>query len=264
MSVFQVRRLFSPGHVSVDSLTGPDGILCLGWKLCSAGLTAPALPMRSAPARPLISSHPLYFGVFQIKILFSLAIGSRAFCTVTLGWFAAECEAAGMRISTSKSKAMVISRKKVAYPLQIGGEFLPQVKEFKYLGVLFTSEGRMVREIDRRIGVASAVMRSIYRSLMTKKELSCKAKLSIYRSVYVPTLTYGYELWIMTERTRSRIQAAEMSFPHRVAERSLRDRVKSSISISRRSRRKCLGRGKSWHLCLDCIFRFRRCVVQST
>ncbi len=55
-----------------------------------------------------------------------------------------------------------------------------------------------------------------------------------------------------------------MSFPHRVAERSLRDRVKSSISISRRSRRKCLGRGKSWHLCLDCIFRFRRCVVQST
>ncbi len=83
VSVFQVRRLFSPGHVSVDSLTGPDCILCPGWKLCSAGLTAPALPMRSAPARPLISSHPLYFGVFQIKILFSLAIGSRAFCSVT-------------------------------------------------------------------------------------------------------------------------------------------------------------------------------------
>ncbi len=32
----------------------------------------------------------------------------------------------------------------------------------------------------------------------------------------------------------------------------------------RRSRRKCLGREKSWHLCLDCIFRFRRCIVQST
>ncbi|GAA6103504.1 uncharacterized protein LOC122141275, partial [Tachysurus ichikawai] len=37
-----------------------------------------------------------------------------------LGRFAAECEVAGMRISTSKSEAMVLSRKKVACPLQVG------------------------------------------------------------------------------------------------------------------------------------------------
>ncbi|XDV25050.1 hypothetical protein PO909_029047 [Leuciscus waleckii] len=65
-------------------------------------------------------------------------------------------------------------------------------------------------------------MRSMYRSVVVKKELSCKAKLSIYRSIYVPTLTYGHELWVMTERTRSRIQAADMSFLPRVAGRSLR------------------------------------------
>ncbi|KAI3372975.1 hypothetical protein L3Q82_023414 [Scortum barcoo] len=76
--------------------------------------------------------------------------------------FAAECEAAGMRISTSKSEAMVLDRKRVACPLRVGGEVLPQWKEFKYLGVLFTSEGKMEREIDRRIGAASAVMRSVY------------------------------------------------------------------------------------------------------
>ncbi|KAI3356318.1 hypothetical protein L3Q82_017539 [Scortum barcoo] len=117
--------------------------------------------------------------------------------------FAAECEAAGMRISTSKSEAMVLDRKRVACPLQVGGEVLPQVEEFKYLGVLFTSEGKIEREIDRRIGAASAVMRSVYRTVVVKKELSRKAKLSIYRSIYVPTLTYGHELWVMTERTRS-------------------------------------------------------------
>ncbi len=65
---------------------------------------------------------------------------------------------------------------------------------------------------------------------MVKKELSRKAKLSIYWSIYVPTLTYGHELWVMTERTRSRIQAAEMSFLRRVAGRSLRDRVRSSVT----------------------------------
>ena len=70
--------------------------------------------------------------------------------------------------------------------------------------------------------------RSLYRSVVVKKELSRKAKLSIYRSIYVPILTYGHELWDMTERTRSQIQAAEMSFLRRVAGRSLRDRVRSS------------------------------------
>ncbi|KAK3520218.1 hypothetical protein QTP70_019360 [Hemibagrus guttatus] len=147
-----------------------------------------------------------------------------------LGHFAAECEAAGMRVSTSKSEAMVLDRKKVACTLQVGGEVLPQVEELKYLGVLFTSEGRMDCEIDRRIGAAAAVMQSMYRSVVVKKELSRKAKLSIYQSIYAPTLTYGHELWVMTERVGSQIQAAEMSFLHRVAGCSLRDRVRSFVT----------------------------------
>uniref|UniRef100_A0A669BJZ3 Reverse transcriptase domain-containing protein n=1 Tax=Oreochromis niloticus TaxID=8128 RepID=A0A669BJZ3_ORENI len=68
---------------------------------------------------------------------------------------------------------------------------------------------------------------ALERSVVVKRELSVKAKLSIYRSIYVPTLTYGHELWVVTERTRSRIQAAEMSFLRRVAGLSLRDRVRS-------------------------------------
>uniref|UniRef100_A0A3B3BLN8 Reverse transcriptase domain-containing protein n=2 Tax=Oryzias melastigma TaxID=30732 RepID=A0A3B3BLN8_ORYME len=144
--------------------------------------------------------------------------------------FAAECEAAGMRVSTAKSEAMVLDRRKVVCPLSVGGVRLPQVEEFKYLGVLFTSDGRSEREIDRRIGAASAIMRSLYRSVVVKRELSQKAKLSIYRSIFVPVLTYGHELWVVTERTRSRLQAAEMSFLRRVAGRSLRDRVRSSVT----------------------------------
>ncbi len=65
-----------------------------------------------------------------------------------LGRFAAECEAAGMRISTSKSEAMVISWKNLPTS---GWWRVLEVEEFTYLGVLFTSEGRMEREIKRRI-----------------------------------------------------------------------------------------------------------------
>ncbi|XP_068606457.1 interleukin-17 receptor D [Brachionichthys hirsutus] len=55
-----------------------------------------------------------------------------------LGQFAAEGDAGGMRISTSRSVAMVLDQEKV-FPLQDGWESLPQVKEFKRLGVLFSS-----------------------------------------------------------------------------------------------------------------------------
>ncbi|TWW63998.1 hypothetical protein D4764_03G0010060 [Takifugu flavidus] len=74
---------------------------------------------------------------------------------LSLDRFAAACEAAGMKISTSKSEAME--------------EILPQVEEFKYLGILFTSEGRMEQEVDRRISAASAVMRTLHRSVVVKR-----------------------------------------------------------------------------------------------
>jgi len=69
----------------------------------------------------------------------------------------------------------------------------------------------------------------LHRHIMVKKELSQKAKLSIYWSIYVPTLTYGQELWVVTERTRSRIQPAKMGFLRMVSGLSLRDRVRSSL-----------------------------------
>ncbi|KAK3547897.1 hypothetical protein QTP70_000353 [Hemibagrus guttatus] len=71
------------------------------------------------------------------KLLFAddvvLLAPSSLYLQHALGHFAAECEAAGMRVSTSKSEAMVLDRKKVACTLQVGGEFLPQMEEFKYL-----------------------------------------------------------------------------------------------------------------------------------
>ncbi len=92
VSVFQVLKLFSPGRVSVYPVgCGLDCILCPSWRLCTAGFTAPALPrisapplcLESAPALPAYLTSTVFWSC-QIKtICFSLAIGSRAFCTVT-------------------------------------------------------------------------------------------------------------------------------------------------------------------------------------
>ena len=108
-------------------------------------------------------------------------------------------EAAGLKNSNFKSEATVLSRKKVARLFQVGEEILPQM-EFNYFAVLFMSEGKMEREIDRWFGAASPVMRVLHRSVMMKRELSRKAKLSIYQSISVPTLTYSHELWVVIEK----------------------------------------------------------------
>ena len=45
---------------------------------------------------------------------------------LSLDRFTAECEAAGMRISTSKSESMVLNRKRVECTLRVGDEILPK------------------------------------------------------------------------------------------------------------------------------------------
>lgn len=70
-------------------------------------------------------------------------------------------------------------------PLWVAGETLSQVEQFKYLRVFLLSiEQKLVCEIDGRIGAASAAMRSLYWSVLVKKELSCKEKISILRSLF--------------------------------------------------------------------------------
>lgn len=68
---------------------------------------------------------------------------------------------------------------------------LPQVKEFNYLGVLFTIEGKVKGENDRLI---AAVMQASCKSDVLKRELSVKEKLFTYRWTCLSS-----KLWIGTE-----------------------------------------------------------------
>ena len=142
--------------------------------------------------------------------------------------FAAMCEVAGMRISVAKTEALLLSRQPAQCILHVSGVPLKQVEKFKYLGVAFASDGRQDVELDTRIAAASAVRRELWRSVVMKRELRMKPKLSVFKSVYVPILTYGHESWVMTERVRSRVQAAEMRFLRGVEGVTLLDRVRST------------------------------------
>ena len=112
--------------------------------------------------------------------------------------------------------------------IQVNGSTLKQVEKFTYLGVAFTSERRQDEELDTRIGKASVVMQALHYSVVIKRELSKKAKLSIFKAVFVPILTYGHESWVITERMRSQVQASEMRFLRRIEGVALFSQVRSS------------------------------------
>jgi len=61
-----------------------------------------------------------------------------------------------------------------------------------------------------------------------KRELLKKAKLSAFKTVFVPIFFYGRESCVMTERIRSQVQAFEMRFLQRIEGVMLFNKVRSS------------------------------------
>ena len=65
------------------------------------------------------------------------------------------CEEYDMKISVNKTEPMKASRTPGTLNIKINDTNLKQVKEFKYLGSIFTADDRMNREIENRIQKAN-------------------------------------------------------------------------------------------------------------
>ena len=155
-----------------------------------------------------------------------------------------------MKTSTFKTEVLHLSRKPVQFSLQVGSVSLKQVKEFKYLGVAFTCDGRQDEKLDARSDKAStvmrtlhhsivlkrelAVMRTLHHSIVLKRELTREAKLSVFKLIFVPILTYGNESWIMTARLRSQMQASETRFLQKINKLNIVTLQFDNLSTSRR------------------------------
>ena len=146
--------------------------------------------------------------------VFSLLASSNSDLKLSLGQFAAECVCHSSQLE------------KGGLPTLDRGELLSPVKESSILGlcswVRQKWSGRLIDGLEQHRQWCGC-----WSGLLSWRE-SQKAKLSIYRSIYVPTLTYGHELWLVAGRIRLQRQVAKMSFLCRVAGLSFRDRMRSS------------------------------------
>ena len=113
-----------------------------------------------------------------------------------------------MKINVKKTKAMRISRSgEETINITLDNQQVEQVKSFKYLGAIITSNGRCNEEIRTRIAMAkTAFMKR--RELLTKA-LHIETKKKIVKTIIWSVALYGSETWTLQEKDKKRIEALE-------------------------------------------------------
>ena len=139
-----------------------------------------------------------------------------------------QLETFGMRMNKGKSEVMVLSRLQKDCTIYAEEKKLKEVDTFKYLGVNFNNTGVMEKEIDKRIAKYSKNLGLLY-PLLKEKAIPTKVKVTIYKTVLRPILTYGCEAWVLTQKLRSRIQAAEMRVLRLIVGITRLDRIRNTV-----------------------------------
>jgi hypothetical protein len=75
------------------------------------------------------------------------------------------------------------------------------VDSFKYLGVVVTTKNEVSTEIQARIVAGNVCLFCITKDFKVKKSISSrKAKLTIYKTIIKPIVTYASETWVLTKK----------------------------------------------------------------
>ena len=92
-----------------------------------------------------------------------------------------------MRIARDKTEVMVTSREPIQCDIELDGEMLKQVEQFKYLGSIFVGEG-VCKEDDKTRCLKAAQVFYQISPILGHKEISMTTKTHITKRVFTPTL----------------------------------------------------------------------------
>jgi hypothetical protein len=95
--------------------------------------------------------------------------------------------------------------------------------EFRYLGTIFTKDGRETKNIRHRVTQARKIIGAL-NGVWWSKNITRNRKKMIYNSMVKNVLIYGVEIWSLYEDDRRRINATEMDAQRRSARTSKLDR----------------------------------------
>ena len=109
------------------------------------------------------------------------------------------CTRWSLSMNTQKTKVMVFSKNLRSYD---NSQFyfdinqIDIVKEYKYLGLIFSSNGKLTKASENLSEKAKKAFFSLKSKIPNAENLSVKNWLKLYQSIISPIATYGSEVWI--------------------------------------------------------------------
>lgn len=131
-----------------------------------------------------------------------------------------------MKINTKKTEVLKLSRDNVPLNIMIAGERIKQVQNFQYLGVQINAENKHEVEINQRITKYNSNLMALY-PILKDIHVPQKTKIIIYTTILRPILLYGSEVWTLTQKNKSKVQAAEMKVLRLIKGVTRRDRIRN-------------------------------------
>ena len=138
------------------------------------------------------------------------------------------CETYSMKISTSKTEVMTVSRRPDKLDININGTQLKQTNEFKYLGSMFTENGKLDREIETRCQKANAVSYQLA-PLLKHPSISTSTKAKLINAIFLPTLTYQCQTWSLTKDLERKLVTCEMKCLRKAVNKTKRDKIRNEV-----------------------------------
>jgi hypothetical protein len=89
------------------------------------------------------------------------------------------------------------------------GDIITGCTEFRYLGTIFTTDGRDTKNIRHRVTQARKIIGTL-NEVCCSKNITRNRKKMTYNSMVKSVLIYGAETWSLYEDDRRRINATEM------------------------------------------------------
>ena len=138
------------------------------------------------------------------------------------------CKTYSMKISTSKTEVMTVSKRPDKLDININGTQLKQTNEFKYLGSMFTENGKRDREIETRCQKANAVSYQLA-PLLKHPSISTCTKAKLINAIFLPTLTYQSLTWSLTKDLERKLVTCEMKCLRKAVNKTRRDKIRNEV-----------------------------------
>ena len=136
------------------------------------------------------------------------------------------CEDYNMKINIEKTEVMTFARQETTANIFIGEHQLKQVKDFTYLGSIFSDNGRISNEIQQRCNKANQIIGQMS-PILKCKHVTIATKRALFNTIFLPTLCYQCQTWTMTSDDKRKIVTTEMRCLRRIMGVSRLDRIRN-------------------------------------